>query len=110
MYNIISYIVITVFNWSNFTTDFNEFWLQGYKQYLGDLFWPVIFVGVFGMIFVVSRDIIATTAAILFTFGVFGTSEVFTGNPEFSLMFSILAIAGFAGAVLMLFTKRKPGG
>lgn len=96
-----------IFNWSNFSEDFMNYWQQPYKLYLGETWWIVIFGGVFGLSYIVShRDIAVTTAAVLITFGVFGTTQTFLGSPEFSLFFSIVAIAGYAGTVMVLFVKR----
>lgn len=104
---IISNILFEIFNFSNFTDDFMNYWQYGYKLYLGNEIWVVIFGGVFGFSYVVSkRDIAVTTAAILLTFGAFGTTQTFLGQPEFSMFFSIIAIAGYAGTVMVLFVRR----
>lgn len=109
MHNIIG-LVLTTFNWTNFSQDFMNFWRYPYELYLSEMFWPVIFTGVFGLSLLVSKGNIAvTTAAVLFTFGIFGSSEVFKSAPEFSLLFGLVAIAGFAGTVAMLFIKRHGG-
>ena len=108
MLNQLFTLLLTSFNWTNFSENFNEFWMTPYKLYLNEAFWPVIFTSVFGLSFVISKGNIAVTAAaVLFTFGVFGSTEAFKDSPEFSLLFGLVAIACFAGTVAMIFTKRS---
>lgn len=100
-------MLMEIFNWSDFTDDFMNYWQTPFKLYLGEAIWVVLFGGVFAFSYVISkRDIAVTTAAVLLTFGVFGTTQTFLGQPEFSMFFSIVAIAGYAGTVMMLFVKR----
>lgn len=107
MYNHILNLIMEIFNWTNFTDDFMDYWQYPFKLYLGNELWVVIFGGIFGFSYVVSkRDIAVTTAAVLMTFGVFGTTQTFLGQPEFSLFFGLIAIAGFAGTVMVIFVKR----
>ena len=110
MFGMIKAVIMSIFNWDLFSNDFMEFWQYPYKLTLGDAFWPVVFTGVFGLAYGISRDLSVTTAAILLTFGIFSTTEVFANNPEYSLFFSIIASAGYAGAVAVLFFKKSPGG
>jgi len=108
MLSILKMLLMEIFNWTNFTDDFMDYWQTPYKLYLGEAFWVVIFGGVIGFSYMVSkRDIAVTTAATLITFGIFGTTQTFLGQPEFSLFFSIIAIAGYAGSVMVLFVKRS---
>lgn len=108
-YNIIGF-VCSAFNWTNFSEQFMQFWQYPYRLYLDDMFWPVVFTGVFGLSLMISKGNLAVTgAAVLFTFGVFGSSEAFRSNPEFSMLFGIVAIACFAGSIAMLFTKKRYG-
>jgi hypothetical protein len=101
-------VLLEIFNFTNLTDDFMDYWQYPYKLYLGEAFWVVIFGGVIGFSYVVSkRDIAVTTAATLLTFGVFGTTQTFMGQPGFNLFFSIVAIAGYAGTVMLLFVKRS---
>lgn len=107
MLDIIRSVIMSIFNFTQFKDNFNDFWTYPYTTYLGANWWAVIFIGVFGMSFTLSKGNLAvTTAAILITFGAFGTTEVFLGNPEFSMFFSIIAIAGYAATVVLLFVKR----
>jgi len=110
MLGMLATIILNIFNWDLFSDNFMDFWQYPYVDALGDAFWPVIFTGVFGLTFAISRDLAVATAAILITFGIFSTTEVFAGNPEYSLFFSIIAIAGYAGAVAAMFFKKSPGG
>ena len=110
MLEMLATILMDIFNWDLFSGNFMEFWQWPYKNALGDAFWPIIFTGVFGLAYSISKDLAVTTAAILITFGIFSTTEVFGGNPEYSLFFSIIAIAGYAGAVAAIFFKKSPGG
>jgi len=110
MLNILFGLVMTVFNWTNFSEDFMNFWRYPYELYLTDAFWPVIFTSVFGLSFIISKGNLAVvTASVLFTFGIFGTTESFANAPEFSMLFGLVAIAGFAGTIALLFFKRHGG-
>ncbi len=103
-------MLLGLFNWTDFSTDFMTWWMSAFIDPLGGAFWPLIFTTVFGVTFLISnKNLAVTTAAILMTFGIFGTYEAFVSQPEFSLFFSIIAIAGFAGTAAALFIK-KPGG
>ena len=75
--------------------------------YLGNYFWLTIFAVVIGFTYVSTKNIGSTVAVIFITFAAFGSSNVFFNAPEYSLFFSIIAIAGVAGTILSLFLKKR---
>lgn len=92
---------------NEFETDFMSWWTSAFTDPLGGFFWPLIFVAVFGVSYVISKGNLAVTAAaIMITFGCFGTYEAIYTQPEFSLFFSIVAIAGFAATAAAVFIKK----
>jgi len=97
------------FNWSNFTSDMPNFITSPFKAYIGEFFWPLVLSGVIGWVYATTRNLASTAAAIFLVFALYGTK---TGlqYPEFSMIFYIIAVAGIAGLILMLFIRSRVTG
>ena len=93
-------------DFDGFANDTITWLFSVYETHLGVLVWPIIFAAVIGFTYTSTKSIGSVVAVIFLTFGLFGTANVFLQSPEFSLFFSIIAAAGFAGVVLALFLKR----
>ena len=100
-------LVVASLNFTNFSTDFLNWSVTPYTNYFGNYFWLLIFAAVIGFTYVSTGNLGSTIAVIFVTFAVFGTTNVFVNEPEYSLFFSIIAIAGLAGIILTLFIKRR---
>ncbi len=99
-------LLIEIFNWSNFTSDMPNFLASPFKTYIGEFFWPLVLSGVIGWVYASTKNLASTAAAIFLVFALYGT-KVGLQYPEFSMIFYIIAVAGIAGLILMLFIKYR---
>lgn len=93
-------------NFTNFSNNPLNWSLTPFTDIFGILFWPIIFASVIGLTYTATKNIGSVVAMIFLTFGLFGTTNAFLQTPEFTLLFSIIAAAGFAGVVAVLFFKN----
>lgn len=96
-------------NWSNITTNWVDWLMSGYDNIFGNWTYPLIFLGVIGYVYCVSRSAMVAAAAICLTFGIFGATAVFRypDIAEFSVMGWIIVIVSFAGMFTTLFVARS---
>lgn len=97
---------LLLINFTNFSINPINWFMTPYTDQFGELIWPIIFAAVIGFTYAGTKNIGSVVAMILLTFGLFGTSNAFLQAPEFSLFFSVIAAAGFAGVIAVLFFKR----
>ena len=98
--------LLALINFSNFSINPIKYFMTPYTDEFGELTWPIIFAAVIGFTYAATKNIGSTVAMIFLTFGLFGTTNAFLQAPEFSLFFSIIAAAGFAGTIAVLFFRR----
>ena len=99
--------VEAAFNFTEFEDGIVDWFTKPYREYFGNFTWLIIFAAVIALVYGVSQNLPATVAAICITFAVYGGTEAMLGNPEYSLFFSIIAIAGIAGLVGSMFYLVK---
>jgi hypothetical protein len=102
-------LLAELFNWTEFTSDMPNFIASPFKAYIGEFFWPLVLSGVIGWVYATTRNLASTAAAIFLVFALYGTK---TGlqYPEFAMIFYIIAVAGVAGLILMLFIRSRISG
>lgn len=100
-------MILMDINFTNFSTDLITWSMTPYTNQLGNYVWIAIFSLVIGFTFVSTKNIGSTVAVIFITFACFGATNTFLNNPEFSLFFSVIAIAGVAGTILSLFMRNR---
>jgi hypothetical protein len=93
-------------NFTNFSNNPMDWFLTPFRDEFGILTWPIIFAAVIGFTYTATKNVGSVVAMIFLTFGLFGTTNAFLQTPEFTLFFSIIAAAGFAGVVAVLFFKK----
>ena len=99
--------ILTV-NWSNITSNWEYFIMQGYRYVFQHWVYPLIFLGIIGYVYAVNRSAISAAVAICITFAVFGITGVFS-FPETSRFVAIsyvIVIFSFAAMFTLLFTKK----
>lgn len=84
-----------------------EWSMTPFQMYFGVLMWPVIFAGVVGLTWGLTKNFGSVTMMIFLIFGLFGTTNAFIQSPELSFFFSVIAVAGIAGTVLIVFIKSR---
>lgn len=99
--------ILALINFTNFSANPINWFMTPFTDEFGALTWPIIFAAVIGFTYAATKNIGSTVALIFLTFGLFGTTNAFLQAPEFSLFFSIIAAAGFAGTIAVLFFRRK---
>ena len=98
---------INAIDFTTFSTDWIEWLFYPFTNILGAFVWAIIFAVIIAIAYVASdKNIGVVVGAIFITFGIFGSTNAFLGAPEFSLFFSIIAIAAVAGLMIQLFVKR----
>jgi hypothetical protein len=112
------------YNWTNetftFTTlkstniDFGLFqhsvldwFLTPYKTYFDEAIWLILFACVIGLSWALSKNLTAVMTSILITFACYGATNAFLNEPQYSLFFSIIAIASMAGAIFAFIKSMK---
>jgi hypothetical protein len=93
-------------NFTNFSDNPINYFMTPFTDEFGVLTWPIIFAAVIGFTYAATKNVGSVVAMIFLTFGLFGTTNAFLQTPEFTLFFSIIATAGFAGTVAVLFFKK----
>lgn len=100
--------IVGAIDWNTLTNNPVEWFSYPFTNLMtASIFWPSVFAVVIAIAWVVSKNLGVVTAAVLITFGIFGSSGYFLAAPEFSLFFAVIAIAGFAGTILQVFITKK---
>jgi len=102
--------ILLAINFSNFSANPIEWSLYAFRVHFGMLVWPIIFTAVIGFTYGITHNLGSVVAVILLTFCLFGTTNYFLQAPEFNLFFSIIAVIGIAGMMLVLFFRRSHPG
>ena len=90
-------------NWTNITTDFMDWSMQGYSNILGVFMWPVIFSAVIGYVYLKQQSAVAAAVAILIIFAAFSNAMLGVENWT-SLMHIFVSL--IATALFLLFLTR----
>lgn len=96
-------------NWSNITGDWAGWIMTGYDNIFQHWTYPLIFLGVIGYVYCISRSATTAAAAICLFFAIYGGTAIL-GYPdvaEFSQFGWIITIVAFAGLFTTLFVSKR---
>jgi len=98
-------------NWTNISSDWAGWIMTGYDNIFQNWTYPLIFLGVIGYVYCVSRSATAAAASICLVFGIFGITGIFRypDIAEFSMLSWIIVIISFAGLFTTLFISKQRG-
>jgi len=104
-------IVLGEVNWSNITSNWGTYFMTGYDHVFGHWTYPLIFLGVIGYVYCVSRSAMVAAASICLIFGIYGATSIFRypDIPEFSMLGWVIVIVSFAGLFTTLFVSKRRG-
>jgi hypothetical protein len=96
-------------NFSNITNSWSEYALTGYTNIFGVWVYPLLFLGIVGYVYCISRSAITAAVAICLVFGVFGITGVFSypAIAEYSMLSWVIVILSFAGLFTALFVRSR---
>jgi len=95
-------------NWSNISSNWAEFALTGYDSIFQNWTYPLIFLGIIGYVYCISRSAMTAAAAVCIIFSIYGFTAVFC-YPDiagFSMFGWIIVIVSFGGLFTTLFIKK----
>jgi len=106
--NLLSLILGEV-NWTNISSDWAGWIMTGYDNIFANWSYPLIFLGIIGYVYCVSRSAMAAAAAICIVFGVYGMTGIFRfpDIAPFQMLSWIIAVTAFSGAFLTLFVRKR---
>ena len=95
---------------NNITYIMENFWtwsLQGYIDVFGFFFWPIIFSGIIGYIYLKSQSVISATIVILLLCGAFATTGIFTNVSAFIMILQLIVTLACVSLVVMFVSKWR---
>lgn len=98
-------------NWSNISADWIGWLMTGYDNVLGNWVFPLIFLGIAGYVYCMSRSAVTAAASICLIFGIFGVTNIFR-YPDLatvSMISWLIVIVSFVGVFVTLFTRKRVG-
>jgi len=95
--------------WDNFNNGIFDYMLSTYSA-IDPYFWPLVFIGIIGYIYVAVQSVTVAVVSIIVTFALFGTTtSIFESIPMFSQFLYIIAIVGITCLFVALFIKYSKG-
>ena len=105
----IPYILMRI-NYTEFRHSVPDWILAPFQQYVGDLFYPIVFSGVIVLFYGSSKGgMLPMLAGILTVFCFFGAGKVFMNNPAFGSLMGIIGAFIVAGLFVKLVNPRTGG-
>lgn len=95
------------FNFTEFEDNVLNYMTKPYRKYFDEFTWLMIFALVIILAYGISHDVTTTLGAIFITFALFGTTNAFLGNPQYTLFFSIVAALSLAATVYSLYVTKR---
>jgi hypothetical protein len=103
----LSYIRSIDINWTNITGGYVEWATQGYVIALGFLFWPLVFTGVIGYVYLKQQSLVAAVAVILIIFAVFSNALVLAVQPWINILY--VGVSVICAALFVYLYKKYKG-
>ena len=95
---------------NNITYIMENFWewsLQGYVDVFGFFFWPIMFSGIIGYIYLKSTSATSATVVILLLCGAFATTGIFTNVGGFVMMLQLIVTLSCVSLVVLFVSKWR---
>ena len=102
-------MLIGEINWTNVSGNWIQFAMSGYTNIFENFTYPLIFLGIIGYIYCITKSAIGAAIGICIVFVIYGGSAVFN-YPEsslFSFLGWIIVIVSFAGLFTALFVRAN---
>jgi len=102
-------MIVGEVNWTNISGDWAGWLMTGYDNVFQHWTYPLIFLGIIGYVYCVSRSAITAAAAICLIFCIYGATSIFryADVAEFSMLGWIITIVAFAGLFTTLFVSKR---
>ena len=91
-------------NWTYIMQNFMEWSTQGYVSALGFLFYPILFTGIIGYVYLKQQSLVAVAAAILIIFSAFGNALV---DVEPFMNFLYISVSLIVTALVLWFILKR---
>ena len=98
-----------IHNWTYITQHFVEWSTQGYETALGFFFWPLVFTGVIGYVYLKNQSLVAAAAVILILFAAFFNAIALMVQPWINFLYIAVSLI-ITGVIFGLFYKFKNRG
>jgi len=92
-------------NWSYWMQNFMEQAFLGYENVFGYLFYPILFTGIIGYVYLKNQSYVAAAVATLIIFAAFG--DAFMGVQLWVSLMHILVSLALTGLLLIFLTKIR---
>ena len=98
-------------NYTEILGNFTKWSLQGYTDssyaVVGIFFWPMIFMAVFGYVYIKQQSAVAAVVAAIIMFSAFGATNVFAGVEIFTQMMHLFTALILTALFLVILSKRR---
>ena len=92
-------------NFTEIMSNFTSWALQGYETALGFVFWPLVFTGIIGYVYLKNQSLVALAGGILIVFAVFGNALM---DVQIWINLLYIAVAAITAALfVMLFLHGR---
>lgn len=95
-------------NWTNISANWPGWIISAYETIFSNWTYPLIFLGVIGYVYCVSRSAMTAAAVVCLIFGIYGGTAIFSypETSQFSMLGWVIAVTAFAGLFTTLFISR----
>jgi len=98
-------------NFTEIIGNFTSWSLQGYTDstyaVVGVFFWPMMFMAVFGYVYIKQQSAVAAVVASIIIFAAFGATGVFAGAEIFTQMMHLFTALILTALFLVILSKRR---
>lgn len=81
---------------------------QGYVTVFGYFFWPIIFAGVIGYVYLKQQSAVSAAAAVIILFAGFVTTGIFADVDVLVQFFQIMVALAFTGLIILFLARGRP--